>query len=326
MTTFCECGLGLNNLGVSSCQSVMKTIKKHIFVSIYSSTGERNGIKVSDLVNGKLTSDYIGGKIHAVNPSDRWFATPNVYENVESSRTDPTTEEFSSGLIQKVQNGVQTFMGSILQVDSSLASRILSNGCSDFGVYEIDKDGSLRGEKGIDANGIEVLYPIKINKGSLNSYDVPEVEGTSVQRVMVTFQFDGTVSEINLKKIENVNIEIDMLKIASNMDGVFTDGNDVTSITGNDVYVFFGAEYGGSFGSPIPIQGQAGDGSNWEVLDTDGITDLSISQVTESDPGFYHIELNNSISGLSVTVNYVGTSTDPTQITFSGSSIIQAQQ
>lgn len=323
MTTFCECGSGLNNLGVSSCQSVMKTIKKHIFVSIYSSTGERNGIKVSDLVGGKLTSDYIGGKIHAVNGSDRWYATPNVYENVESSRTDPTTEEFSSGLIQKVQNGVQTFTGSILQVDSTLASRILSNGCSDFGVYEIDKDGSLRGEKGIDANGVEVLYPIKINKGSLNSYDVPEVEGTSVQRIMVTFQFDGTVSEINLKKIENVNIEIDMLKIASNIDGVFTDGAGTTS--GSDVYVFFGVEYGGSFGSPIPIQGQAGNPSDWEVLDTDGITDLAISSVTEGAAGYYNISLSDSISGATVTVNYVGTSTDPTQVTFSGSSVLDAQ-
>jgi hypothetical protein len=301
----------------------MKTIKKHIFVSIYNSSGGRNGILASDLVGGKLPASYVAGKIHAAEASERWFATPNVYENVESSRTDTTTEEFSSGLTVRIQNGVQTFMGNIIQVDATLASRILSNGCSDFGVYEIDRDGSLRGEQGIDENGVEVLYPIKINKGSLDSYDVPEVEGSSVQRIAVTFQYDGTVSEINLKKLENVNIDVDLLKIASNIDGVFTDGAGTTS--GSDVYVFFGVKYGGSFGSPIPIQGQAGNASDWEVLDSDGITDIAISGVTESDAGYYRIQLSGSISGSTVTVNYVGTSTDPTQVTFSGSSVLDAQ-
>jgi len=290
---FCECGSGLNNLGSSSCPSIMKTIKKHIFVSLYDGDGNRNSINLTDFdANGILTDSYIASKLHEEDGLKRWYPTPNVYENVESTRTDTTTEEFQSGLIVRIQNGVQTFMGSLVQVEESLAARILSNGCSDFGVYEIDKDGSIRGE--MSGDGSE-LYPIKINKGSLDSYSVPEVEGTSVSRVMVTFQYDGTVSEINLKKIANSQIEPNMLQIASMIDGTLseTEGQTQSSST---LYVDFDAKYGGTFGSNIPIQGKTDPATDWSLLDST-LSPVVISTVQEPAKGKYVFTLTGSPSG-----------------------------
>ena len=255
--------------------------KEAYLVSLYNANGERNSIKLTDFVDGVLPDTFVADKLHTPDGSSRWYPTPNVYENVESTRTDTTTEEFQSGLTVRIQNGVQTFMGNLIQVDESLASRILSNGCSDFGVYEIDKDGSLRGE--MSADGSE-LYPIKINKGSLDSYSVPEVEGTSVQRVMVTFQFDGTVSEIKLMKIANTQIESNMLQIASLIDGVLTQ-NETTPSTNTNLYVDFNVVYGGTFGSPIPIQGQT-DVASWVLVDS-SFSPVTISTILESGKGKY---------------------------------------
>jgi len=269
----------------------MKTIKKHIFVSLYDNDGNRNGIQLTDFdTSGMLPDSFVAGKLHEVDGSKKWYPTPNVYENVESTRTDTTTEEFQSGLTVRIQNGVQTFKGELIQVDPSLASRILSNGCSDFGVYEIDKDGSIRGE--LSSDGLELL-PIKINKGSLDSYDVPEVEGTSVQRVMVTFQFDGTVSEINLKKIENSQIESNMLQIASMIDGVLAVNEDSAAPTLTDMYLDFDVKFGGGFGSPIPIQGKTDPLTDWSVVDST-LAPVTVSTIQETEKGLYHFTMTGS--------------------------------
>lgn len=305
---FCTCGSGLNNLGVSSCPSIMKTIKKHIFVSLYDEDGNRNSIKLTDFANGVLPDAYVADKIRFGEvggivdyPLKRWYPTPNVYENVESTRTDTTTEEFQSGLTVRIQNGVQTFNGSLLQVDESLAARILSNGCADFGVYEIDKDGSIRGE--LSADGTE-LYPIKINKGSLDSYTVPEVEGTSVQRVMVTFQYDGTVSEINLMKIDASQIEANMLQIASLIDGEIsaTEGQVQTP---TDLYLDYFVKYGGTFGAKIPIQGKTDDSADWGIYNITQSSAVTISAIVEENKGQYHFTITGAASADVLDVFYV---------------------
>ena len=292
MAQFCQCGSGLNNLGVSSCPSVMKTIKKHIFVSLYDEDGVRNSIPLSVLEanGGKLPDSYVNDKIKfgedgstEIFPLKKWYPTPNVYENFETSRTDTTTEELQSGTIIRIQNGVSTFKGELLQVDESLASRILSNGCADFGVFEIDKDGSIRGE--VSADGLE-LYPIKINKGSLDSYSVGEVEGTSVQRVMVTFQYDGTVNEINLLKIDASQIETNMLQIASLIDGeiVGTKGQTQSPTT---LYLDYFVKYGGSFGNPIAIQGKTDPAADWSIFNKTQSAIVTASSIVEDVKGQY---------------------------------------
>lgn len=302
---FCECGSGLNNLGVNSCFNTMKTIKKHIFVSLYDSDGNRNSIATSDLVDGKLTEDYVAGKLFNTDPSAKWYPTPNVYENVESTRTDPTTEDLQSGTTIRIQDGVQTFLGYLVQVDPTLAQRIQGNSCNDFGVYEVDLDGSIRGEKSGD--GTE-LYPIKINKGSLNSSEVPMVEGTSVQKVMVSFQFDGTVSEINLIKIESSNIEFDMLKIASMIDGVLSETGGATQSETN-LFVDFDTKFGGSFGSPIPVRGKT-EITDWAVVDS-SLGVVTISGVTENPDGSYDLTITGVTAPETLQVTYVVNSTDP---------------
>jgi hypothetical protein len=257
------------------------------------------GILPDTYVADKIKFGEAGGLV--VDPSKKWYPTPNVYENVESTRTDTTTEEFPSGLTVRIQNGIQTFKGELIQVDESLASRILSNGCSDFGVYEIDKDGSIRGE--VSPDGTE-LYPIKINKGSLDSYVVPEVEGSSVQRVMVTFQFDGTVNEINLKKIANTQIESDMLQIASIIDGVLSETNGETQSAAN-IYVDYFAKYGGTFGSPIAIQGKTDPATgtgDWVLVDST-LSAVTISSIVETAKGQYNFTLS-------------GTPTSPLKLTY----------
>ncbi|MCP4883129.1 MAG: hypothetical protein GY908_05010, partial [Flavobacteriales bacterium] len=128
------------------------------------------------------------------------------------------------------------------------------------------------------------------------------VEGTSVQRVMVTFQFDGTVSEIDLKKIANSQVEPNMLQIASMIDGVL-DLTDGQTSTASNLFVDFDVKFGGTFGSPIPIQGQT-DVASWSLIDS-SLSSVTISSVTEGNKGEYDFSITGVTAPETLKLSYV---------------------
>lgn len=298
---FCTCETGFQNLGVESCPAILKAIKKHHIVPLTDSEGNRNGILLSDLESG-LDGAFWSGKVFNSDKSKRFYPTPNVYENVEPSRTDTTTEDFPSGRTQRIQSGVQQFSGVILEVTSTFASRMLSYGCSDFGVYEIDEAGNLRGELSSDGS---ILYPIKINKGSLDVFDVPVVEGSSVQRIQVMFQYDTTVNEANLRMISSNDTGVDLLKI----EGII---NTALSDTGNSspasLELNLNVKDTGYFtANGIPVQGVT-DLNKWYGYDPFDFTPADITAVTELSKGVYKIDMN-AFGGNDIVISQVVDST-----------------
>ena len=304
---FCSCGSGRDNLGVLGCSPVMKTIKKHIVMDEFNSDGERNAIKLSDLVDGVLPDAFIAGKTNETDKTKRWYFTPDKYENVEGTRTDPTTEEFQSGRIVKIQDGVRQFQGFLLGQDSTLASRIASSGCSDTAVYEVAIDGSIRGEVSEDG---QTLYPMLINKGSLISVPVESVEGTSIPKIQLNFQFDQTVDEGSLMILAAENIETDLLKVNGLLDGEITVLAS-PAITNATVSVTLQYKYYGTFGIANNIQGRD-DAADWSLLD--GVTPVAISAVVDvnGDGSQYDITFASTPT-TDLTLDYVGVTTTATE-------------
>lgn len=299
-TSFCTCPVGRNNLGTLSCTKVMKTVKKHIFVPVYSSTGVRNSIKVSDLVGGVLPDAFVLDKVNSTDPTTRWYFTPDKYENVTGSRTDPTTEEFQSGRIEKIQDGTRAFEGFLIGQDSTLASKIASNGCGETAVYEISVAGDIRGE--LSADGTE-LYPLLINKGSLISVPVEEVEGSSVPKIQLNFQFDQTVNEGRLMMLQAANIATDLLKVTGLLDGTTTilASPSPTATTFSTTVDY---SYYGGFGVQNPIQG-LDVVADWELLD--GVTPVTISAIDDvNGDGTQYDFTFTSTPATALVLNYVG--------------------
>lgn len=298
-TQFCVCGEGLKNLGTPSCPTVLKTIKKHIFVPLTDSEGNRNSILLTDLVDGGLTDTYIASKLFETDGSKRWYPTPDVYENVSGEVTDTITETFDSGRIERIQSGVQQFDGLIPSVDPQLASKIVSSGCSDIGVFEIDKSNNLRGE--ISADGSE-LYPIEVEKGSLDSKNVTATD-TTVSKVQVTFQFSQTVNTANLRQIAGSSTPVNLLKLNGMIDAALTILS-VPAVTATTFTASLVVKDFGNFGSDIAIQGKT-DVPDWLLLDA-ALAPITISSVVESTvtPGNYDFTFT-STPAETVTLDFV---------------------
>lgn len=277
--SFCKCADGQQNLGVLSCPRLLQSVKKHIRIATFNDAGERNSIKLSDLVDGKLTDAYVLGKVTSSDESEKWYLTPKTYENVEPSRTDSTFEDFSSGARVKVDTGVKEFSGIIPMVDSQIAAKLNAGACSSFGVYEIDAAGSIKGE--LSADGTE-LYPIQVAAGSFEAVEIEAVEGSAVQRISVTFQYAKTVNEGQLRIINTDDILVELLKINGALNGALVIDGAATATAFSAKFSISGYGY---FGEVIPIEGQT-EVSDWEIIDS-ALNVIVPSSVTESAEGKY---------------------------------------
>ena len=298
ITCFCP-DVGKANLGVLSCPSVMKTIKKHIFMDEFDSTGVRNSIAFSDLVNGVLPDSFVLAKVNESDPTKRWYFTPDKYESVTSSRTDSVIEDFPSGRKEKIQDGVPEFEGAWIGVDSVIASRASSFGCSASAAFEIDVTGALRGELSNDA---QAFYPMAINKGSFDASPVGEVEGSNVPRVLVKFQYSQTIIEGNFSIMNASLTATDLLKVSGLLDGntavLASPVITATTVSINVPYNFV------TFGNPNYIQG-LDVAIDWELLD--GVTPVSISGIIDlnSDGSQYDFTFTSNPT-TDLVLNYIG--------------------
>lgn len=301
--SFCKCGDGKQNLGVLGCSVLLESVKKHIGVNTFDSQGNRNSILLADLVDGKLTDAYILGKLTEDDSSKRWFITPRTYENVEPSRTDSTYEDFSSGARVKIDTGVKAFLGIIPKTEGAIAEKMNAGACTSFGNYEIDTQGSLKGE--MSADGTE-LYPIQVAQGSYEAVEIDPVEGSAVQRIQITFQYAKTVNEGNLRIIESANIGVDLLKVNGALDGDLEETGTTTATTFS---VTFDIDSLGAWGVVIPIEGQV-EPADWSIVDS-ALGVVVPSGVVEVIAGQYDFTIPSTPSE-TLAVQFVGVPTSAT--------------
>ena len=296
--SFCSCETGQQNLGVLGCYDAFESVKKHIRVNTFDSEGNRNSIKLSELVGGKLTDAYILGKLTESDASKRWYITPRTYENVEPSRTDSTYEDFSSGARQLIDTGVKAFQGIIPKTAGVIAQKMNSGACASIGNFEIDVNGSLKGEMSVDGSE---LYPIAVAQGSFEAIEIDPVEGSSVQRIQITFQYAKTVNEGQLRIISSEDIDVSLLNINGSLTGDLTvTGAEATS----SLSVVFGIDSFGKFGVVIPIEGQV-EPTDWSVVDS-GLNVANPSSVTEAIPGQYELTFSPPLAVGGASVSFVG--------------------
>lgn len=304
--SFCSCETGQQNLGVLGCYDAFESVKKHIRVNTFDSAGNRNSIKLSDLEDGKLTDSYILDRLMGIVPgsnpveydeSTKWYITPRTYENVEPSRTDSTYEDFSSGARQLIDTGVKAFQGIIPKTAGVIAQKMNSGACASIGNFEIDVNGSLKGEMSVDGSE---LYPIAVAQGSFEAIEIDPVEGSSVQRIQITFQYAKTVNEGQLRIISSEDIEVSLLNINGGLTGDLT---ETGTSSATSFSVVFGIDSFGKFGVVIPIEGQV-DVTDWQIIDS-SLGVVTPTSVTESIAGQYDFVIP-STPGDVLSVTFVG--------------------
>lgn len=186
----CSCNNTLSNTGTPSCQPLMGVAKRLILVPILDSSGARNSIDVTSLPSNSA----IIASINATLAADRYFPLPEL-ENVTDERGDSITEEANSGAAYKVRNAPRVFTGQLFEQGTTYAGQIEGFGCSRVGVFVIDSDGNVIGEKGYDSSGLpDKLYPLEIKRGTWDTRAVFTTD-TTVSKVQINFTFVDRIDD-----------------------------------------------------------------------------------------------------------------------------------
>ena len=106
----CACSVDLFNSGLPDCQPLHGVINRLILVSMKDSSGNANFI---DLTSLPSNSDIID-LLNEADDKKRLFPFPEM-ENVTNERADPLTQEFDSGKVIKIRNGIKTFTGQMIK-------------------------------------------------------------------------------------------------------------------------------------------------------------------------------------------------------------------
>jgi hypothetical protein len=307
-TEACFCGSGMGSLGLPNCVGTEGVHRRDIFVPLYDSTGARNSIAAGDLVAGKVTEAYIIGKLDETDASKRWQITPYTYKNGAPARTDDTSETAADGSIRILSRGVRTYSNELWDVPPTWAGQFNSGNCQEFGVYRIDETGKLGGELSDDKTE---LYPRAIEINSAIANENEAVDGSSGQKIVLTYQLSKNAVEKNFFTISATDISANLLTVRAQVEGslVFVSSSEPTLNT--ELVIDAKSYLYGSFNTFTDVTGLDADSNEspavtaenyWTV--TKAGASLTIANVTESATvdGRYTIELSTVEDGSALVV------------------------
>jgi len=265
----CDCNLGLSNTGTPSCQPLAGVTKKLIIVPITADDGTLNRI---DIANDTLDETFFDGKYNNADTSKRWYPTPLI-DNIEDTRADALTETLNSGQNLKVQDGARAFNGVMVNQEGVFLGKLETAGCTDVGVYHIDKEGNLVGS--LSSDGL-FLEPIAVDKGTWNVILVKTTD-TTVPKVQLTFEYLSTEKDADLRLYSASDISgFDTLNSEGLLD---VNGTEFGVATTTGFVVDLKLDYG-PVASLIAVEGWVA--ADFSLFNETDVLTVVITSVTES--------------------------------------------
>lgn len=282
----CTCTATFANTGVPGCDSIADITARQIIVPRVAADGTRNKIAG----NATIDATYINARINDPDPTKRWYPLPLIV-NVDDVRGDDVTEELNNGTILKIRDGSRTHNSLIIGQGPHYLKKLKGHGCQEFGMYNIDMEGSLIGQN--EQDGTNDIYPNPIEKGSWSPRLVGKTD-TTFPKIEMRFQYrldakDEWLEKIPVSQITGVNL--------LTIDGLQDVNVEFSGISTTGFTARFFTDFG-DWPNYNPVEGLvAGDFTLAEVSPTPGA--VSITSVTESTttPGTYVFVIAAQTSG-----------------------------
>ena len=294
MAIDCTCNNTLANLGTPDCPSVGQVAKKFIFVPRFAADGSVNKILKTDITAANMTL-----KINAANPKDRYYPTAE-FENVEDVREDPVTQEFNSGKMITVRDGVRKNVGMIPLGTFQELGAYKSYGCAEFGAFVMDGGGNFMFYE--DPADPLYAYPILIDNETYHARLVKATD-SEVQMLEISWQWKQSQKDQNLRLIQSDGLDFD----ADDLEGLFDadavySGSSTTELTATITTTLFGVPVEGLLAADF-VSSDSGATSNLYNVST--TTDVAILGVTESAAGVYDFTFGAQVIGNEIRVKPV---------------------
>jgi hypothetical protein len=292
----CTCKQGIANTGTPNCSTSIEVPVKLFVQSLYDSEGNKNMIDLS-VINDPTDLDnaFFSAMINDTDKSKRLFPFPKM-KNVENTRGENRLETFKDGSKLYIGQGTRTFKALIVGKEATpqLAGKLESLRCTDFGIYMAGQTGSFIGS---DATA-GYLQPINIDQDSFSAKYMPPTDD-AVQKIEISFDFDVTEYDQNLRAIQAEEMTCDVRELRGLLDVYYNVVSCSTTTLICDLYTDYGTAL-----NRIPVEGLvASDFISSDTLATSNIydiTDNSDLSITASEsatiPGRYTLTYSGAVS------------------------------
>jgi len=278
----CDCDdAGLTNTGAPSCIPKFGVTKKIIMVPLTANDGTLNSIDLTATIDAA----YINAKINHADSSKRWYPISGDIKNVAKTKSESTKQTYDDGSIFPIQAGVYSFTGIFPNGNQVFAGILNSSRCTQFGIFEIDANGSLRG---YTKNEVDILYPTPVNN---NTWEPiwNDVSDTVLENTTLNFQFDSNMQPEYLQILSSADITgISLLNVAGLVDVLSTNVSCSTTV----LVVKLRTKYN------TPVKGLViGDfydvagGAASKVYNVTDSAALALTSVVESPSGTYTLTM-----------------------------------
>ena len=292
----CTCKQGISNTGTPNCSAAIEVPVKLFVQSLYDSTGALNSIDLSTITGPQdLDNAFFNAMINDSDSSKRLFPLPKM-KNVENTRGENRVESFKDGSKLYIGQGTRTFKALIVGKEATpqLAGKLESLRCTDFGIYMAGQTGSFIGSD-VTAG---YLQPINIDQDSFSAKYMPPTDD-AVQKIEISFDFDVTVYDQNLRAIIAEEMTCDVRELRGLLDAYYNVISCSTTTAVIDIYTDYGTAL-----NRIPVEGlvaadfiSSSTSTTSKIFDITDVSDLTVA-VTESSTigGQYTLTYTGAVS------------------------------
>lgn len=286
----CVCDFTLNNSGTPNCPSIAKGAKMLLALNIYKKDGSKNSIPLATLSDKAAMQLLIEEAIR----ENRLYPLPTMVD-VEETRAEAVTQEFSDQSVEFIKKGVKSFVGNMKRVGYQYTGKIDAFRDVEHGYIVIDEDGNFIFL--YDSSDATNAYPIPVSQGSFNVDLMPHVEGTSIQLSKIQFNWLGTVKDGDLRTLKAPT----SYNPLTDLRGLVDTSAAYSAITTTSFTATLTDEYGCAISGLL-----VGDFALAETSPTPGA--IVITSVTESSDGVYEfvIPAQTSADVLALTPSKTG--------------------
>lgn len=290
----CTCKQGIANTGTPNCSTSIEVPVKLFVQSLYDAEGNKNMIDLSVIAGPEdLDNAFFSAMINDTDKSKRLFPLPKM-KNVENTRGENRLETFKDGSKLYIGQGTRTFKALIVGKEATpqLAGKLESLRCTDFGIYMAGQTGSFIGS---DATA-GYLQPINIDQDSFSAKYMPPTDD-AVQKIEISFDFDVTEYDQNLRAIVSEEMTCDVRELRGLLD-VYVNYVDVTSaFTTVDLYTDYGTAL-----NRIPVEGLV----TADFISSDTLATGKIYNVTDASDESITLTVESSTIPGRYTLSYSG--------------------
>jgi hypothetical protein len=259
----------------------MAAQKKVIVVPYYDGDGNINYI---DLTAGPFDQAFFDARVNESDRTKRWFPLPEL-KNVVDERAEDIFEEFEDGTRAFVQQGARSFSGMMIGQSPQILGKIKSARCVEVGIFVVDNDGNLIGS----LLAPDQLAPIRLDKESFSAR-LMKTTDTTVQKIMVNWNFHINEMDENLRMIASNELDYDVKQLRGLLD-IYA---EYSSISTTDFTVALYTDYG----TPLnPVVDEGLVLANFSLFNTTTSLAVAITSVVESPDGTYDINFAAQTSG-----------------------------